>query len=204
VASKSWTTKVRETPVDNLKKLRADLPKAGGQRLVTSLAGKGKALIQARTARGVGAGNKPFAPYRDYVYRAPIEKRPPGYPRPTGGRDGHIKTGKALKNVVYMDGYAGYKVAIGMGRTPQLSVSGRMLGAISITTQSAEVAFLFFAGREEAAKAHGHEMGTAPKVKRPFFDLSGYDIRAQMEADALKYIREIAKAAKVEFNRRGK
>ena len=200
--AQSWTTKVRESPVDELKRLREQLPANGGRKLVAILAGKGKALIQTRTVAGLGAGNKPFKPYSKKRYYAPIENRPPGYEKPSGGRDTHLLTGKPLKSMAYDGGYGEYKAAYGLGSKPTLSVSGKMLGAISIAEVSAKVAVLYFAGREEAAKAHGHQYGTTVP-QREFFDLAGFKNRREMEAELLVQVREMARRAKLEIERRG-
>ncbi len=200
--AKSWTTKVMESPVDELMKFRKQLPGGGDRKLVVILAGKGKALIQARTAEGLGTGNRPFAGYSTKRYYAPIAKRTPGYPKPSGGRDAHIRTGKPLKTMVFDSGYAGYKSGIGRGSAPQLSVSGKMLGAISIAEVHARTAILYFAGREEAAKAHGHHFGTTVP-KREFFDLSDYKNQEEMEDELVRQVRRMAKKAKLELQRRG-
>ena len=61
---------------------------------------------------------------------------------------------------------------------------------------SPRAALLFFAGREEAAKAHGHQFGTVVP-KRPFFGLAGVGDRQQLEAEALKWLREVGKKARL-------
>jgi hypothetical protein len=199
--AQSWTTKIRESPVDELAKFRKQLPASGGRKLVVILAGKGKALIQARTVQGIGAGNRPFTPYSKKTYYAPVERRPPGYKKPTGGRTEHAVTGKPLKTVAYDGGYGQYKAAYGLGSRPTLSVSNKMLAAISIAEVSAKTAILYFHGREEAAKAHGHHFGTTVP-KREFFDLSDFKNRKELQTELVKQVRQMAKKARLELDRR--
>lgn len=169
--------------------------------MIVALAGKARSWVIARTSKGEGPGGKPFSSYKTGIYYAPIAKRPPGYPKPSGGRRKHLRTGKPLKSVAYAEGYAGYKAAIGRGKKPQLSVSGKMLGAIQIATISTQEAHLFFASREEAAKAHGHEFGTTVP-KRVFFDLSDVESEGQLNRVLAKELRNMARKAKLELEGR--
>ena len=181
---------------DELERLRFGMPGGGNPKAVTEIAGSARSLIITRTQRGLGADNKPFTPYSKKPYYAPIDRRPPGYPKPTGGRSKSLRTGKAMKSVFYSDGYGGYKSGIGRGTKVTLTVSGQMLGAIQIATVSAEDAHLFFAGREQAAKAHGHEEGTVVP-KRPFFDVSDVASEAQLARELLRHLKEVARQAKL-------
>ena len=199
--AQSWTTKVRESPVDELAKFRKQLPASGSRRLVFILARKGKALIQTRTTLGLDSSGKPFTAYSTKKYYAPKERRPPGYPKPSGGRDTREGSGKDMKTMVFDTGYAGYKSGIGRGSKPQLNVSGKMLGAISIAEVSPKVAVLYFAGREEAAKAHGHHFGTVVP-KRPFFDLDSFKNRKEMNDELLRLVVIMAQKAKLEVTGR--
>lgn len=202
IVAKNWTAKVLSSPVKNLAKFQSDLPKQGGRKLVAILAGKARTVIIGRTTQGLDVGNKPFTPYSREVYRAPISRRPPGYPKPTGGRSENILTGKPIDSMVYDSGYGQYKAGIGRGSKVQLNVSGKMLGAIQIALTGATTAVLFFAGREEAAKAHGHQYGTAPRVKREFFGIDGLDSRKKLDDAAREYLLDAAKRARIEIARR--
>ena len=109
MAKKSFQTRILESPKDNLDKLRKQMPLAGGQRLIAQLAGAAKGLITQRTSAGISSSGSTFAPYKTGgTYYAPVERRPPGYPKPTGGRTTHEKTGAPLKSVAYDTGYGGY------------------------------------------------------------------------------------------------
>ena len=200
--AKSWTTRVRETPTKNLARFRADLPKGGGRKLVTILAGKARTVIIGRTARGLDVGNKPFTPYSSKEYAAPISRRPPGYPQPAGGRSENILTGEPLDSMIFEKGYGQYKAGIGRGSRPQLNISGKMLGAIQIATVSPTTAVLFFSSREEAAKAHGHQYGTAPRVKREFFGVEGLTSRKKLNDAAREEVLDMARRARLEIARR--
>lgn len=196
-----FRTRILKSPVDSLHRFRAQLPAGGDPRPVFNLAGAARSHIIARTSRGEGPGGRPFPSYKPGIYYAPIAKRPVGYPKPSGGRRKTLKTGRAMKTVAYAEGYAGYKAGIGRGKTPQLSVSGKMLGAIQIAQISATEAHLFFAGREEAAKAHGHEFGTTVP-KRVFFDLSDIESETELRRLLVKNIRDMARRAKLELEGR--
>lgn len=193
MASTAFRTRVLSSSRLELKKFRSRFPASGDPRLVVELAGEGKALITQRTAAGIGSGNKPFAAYKPGPYRASVGRRPAGYPTPSGG-----SPSKSGKTVLY-GSYGEYKSAIGRGAKPQLSISGGMLGAISIATVSSREAHLFFSSREEAAKAHGHETGTTT-TKRPFFDLSDFDSQDAMRTEMLKYMTRAAKASKLRLH----
>jgi hypothetical protein len=193
-------TKIISSATDNLAKLRMSMPASGDPTVVVNLAGLGRTVIIARTQKGLGAGNKPFSDYKPGTYYAPVDKRPPGYPQPSGGRTKHLRTGKPLKSVAY-GSYGDYKRGIGRSGRPDLTISGKMLGAIQIATVSAREAHLFFAGREEAAKAHGHEFGTTTTA-RPFFDLSDYASESQLRLAAFNELRDLARRAKLELKGR--
>jgi len=203
MAKNSVQMKILSSPTDNLKKLRQQMPGSGDQRAVVRLAGEAKALIAARTVRGISSSGAPFSPYKTgKTYYAPVARRPPGYPMPTGGRTTHLTTGKPLKTVAYGGGYGQYKQGIGRGAKVQLNVSGQMLGAIAIASSSPTLAILFFTSREEAAKAHGHEFGTTVP-RRPFFGIDDIQSVEALRKELAGYMRQIARAAKLELDRRG-
>lgn len=192
MASNSMRTRIVSSSQDNLAKLRLQLPASGDPHMAVNLGGLGKTLITQRTSAGIGAGGKPFTPYKAGPYTAPVDKRPPGYPKPSGGEPS--KSGKTVK----YGSYADYKAAIGRGATPQLSVSGQMLAAIQVGTLGPNHAFLFFSSREEAAKAHGHEFGTTT-TQRSFFDLSDFASDVAMREEALRYMKAAAKKARLQI-----
>lgn len=202
MATKSVQTKILEDPADALKKFRLQMPASGDPRVVVNLAGVGRTVIQTRTLKGIGSGGKAFAPYSTKPYYAPIDRRPPGYKKPTGGRTTSLRTGKPMKSAYFEGGYGQYHAAQGFGSKVTLSNSNKMLASIQIAASSPVVATLFFAGREEAAKAHGHEFGTTT-TKRPFFDLSDFVSIKALESEFLDSVRDMAKRAKIEFERRG-
>jgi len=153
--------------------------------IMGSLASKGKTVIVNRTLSGENAYGGQFMSYKTEPYYAPIENRPPGYPSPPGGTQ--TKSGKSAKYASYAD----YKESLGLGATPQLSVSGEMLGDIDFIVQSETRAVLFFTSRLSAAKAHAHHTGDYP-----FFDLGlPADEQALNETlrDQAKKVRERAR-----------
>ena len=196
MAGKTIQTRILSSPVDSLKKFRLGLPASGDPRIVVNLAGLGKSLITTRTQKGEGAGGRSFAPYSKKTYYAPIDRRPPGYPSPSGGEP--TKSGKSVK---YAGGYAEYHGAQGFGSKVTLTVSGSMLGAIQIAVGGPTVAYLFFASREQAAKAHGHQFGTVVP-KREFFDLSDFESEQELKAETVKELRSLARRAKLELQGR--
>ena len=150
---------------------------------ILAVANAARAVIVNRTLiEKLNVNRVPFNPYSTKVYYAPVEKRPAGYPKPTGGRTvskshySHRKTaygssstlhgGRKLKTVAYDGGYGEYKAALGFGSTPQLSVSNRMLSDIQAQIVNAKRAILFFGSRLSAAKAYRHHTG-----KFPFFGI---------------------------------
>jgi hypothetical protein len=150
---------------------------------VLAVANAARMVIVNRTLHEkLDVNRQPFTPYGTKRYYAPIEKRPPGYPIPSGGRtvaESHymhkttaygssstLRGGRKLKTMAFDDGYGEYKAGIGRGSTPQLSVSNRMLSDIQARVLTLKSAVLFFGNRLSAAKAHGHHFG-----KRPFFGL---------------------------------
>ena len=196
MAKQSIQTRILESPVDSLAKLRRGMPASGDPRMVVNVAGVAKSLITTRTQRGEGAGGKPFTAYSKKTYYAPVERRTPGYPSPTGGAP--TKSGKSVK---YAGGYAEYKQGLGFGSKVTLTVSGQMLGAIAISVGGPTVAFLFFTSSEQAAKAHGHQFGTvAPK--REFFDIDDFESITALKAQAFKDLRALARKAKLELQGR--
>lgn len=190
-ASTSMRTRIVSSSKDNLTKLRLQMPASGDPRMAVNLAGTGKALIQQRTSAGKGPGGKPFTPYSKKPIHMPVDNREPGYKKPAGGRPS-----KSGKTVYYAGGYAEYKGAGGFGSAPQLSVSNQMLGAIQIGTLGPNHAYLFFSNRKAAAKAHGHEFGTVVP-QRSFFDLSDFQSDVVMKAEALTYLKEAARKARL-------
>jgi hypothetical protein len=150
---------------------------------IVAVANAAKMVIINRTLHEkLSLDRQPFRPYSTDVYYAPVDKRPPGYPKPSGGRtqrESHythkttsygslstLRGGKKLKTVAYDGGYGEYKAALGLGSAPQLSVSNRMLSDIQVRFTTARSALLFFGNRLSAAKAHGLHFG-----KFPFFGL---------------------------------
>lgn len=128
------------------------------------VAGVAKALIVQRTLLGQDVTGAPFIPYSTEPFYAPINKRPAGYKIPQGGR----KT-RGGKSVFYPGGWRQYKAAQGHGGTPNLSVSGEMLGDIQ-TRARPGVGTLYLGGTLSAAKAHGHHFGTVVPERR-WFDI---------------------------------
>ena len=189
-------TRIITSPVDSLAKLRRGMPASGDPRLIIELAGVGRTVIITRTQKGEGPGGTPFAKYSTRTYYAPIDRRHPGYPKPSGGTA--TRGGKTVK---YAGGYAEYKRGIGRGARPDLTVSGSMLGAIQIANAGPTVAFLFFASALEAAKAHGHQFGTTVP-KRPFFDLSDFPSAQSLEAEAFRFLKALSRKAKLELQGR--
>lgn len=134
---------------------------------VLAVANAARMVIINRTLHEkLDLNRQPFAAYGTKRYYAPVDKRPPGYPAPSGGRTTALKGGRKLKTVAYDEGYGDYKAGLGLGSAPQLSVSNRMLSDIQARVASAKSAVLFFGSRLSAAKAHGHHTG-----KRPFFGI---------------------------------
>lgn len=129
-----------------------------------------KSIITNRTLLGTSPSGATFPAYSQKEYRAPIDNRPPGYPKPKGGRKKSLKGKRDLKAMVFKS-YAAYKAGIGRGSKPQLSVSNKMLMDIQVAA-SGRTATLFWADRLSAAKAHGHHHGG-----RPFFDINERDPR---------------------------
>ena len=153
-------TKDEITPA--LKKLIGSMD---GKRNIQLVANSVKAVITNRTLLGQSLSGGSFKPYSTKTYYAPIERRSPGTPAPTGGRNTHKKTGKKLKSMIYHS-YATYKAAMGFGATPQLSLTNKMLMAMQVSVISARKAIIFFAGALQNAKAHGLHHG-----KFPFFGI---------------------------------
>jgi hypothetical protein len=194
----SVQTKILKSPTNKLKRFARGLPGGGDRRPIAELAGKGRALIIARTQAGKDADGAAFQEYSRKTYYAPIKdgQRPAGYPKPSGGRTEHARTGKPLETVAYDGGYGEYKRGIGRSGKVDLTVSGQMLNAIAFRVQSAKVAELYFSSREEAAKAHGHHFGTVVPG-RSFFDLSGFKTEADMTRHLATYMRRLAREAKL-------
>jgi len=183
-------TRIVRSARPSLGRFGRGLPKGGNRlKIAAQLAGLGKAIITNRTLQGLDANDAPFTPYSDKPYWAPTEKRPPGYPSPSGGEP-------TPKGRSYSAGYGQYKAGIGRPSSPQLSVSNEMLGNIAIATQGSAMAILFFPDREQAAKAHGHEFGTVVP-KRSFFDLSNVATVAKMKLRTVQLMREAAKKSGV-------
>jgi len=198
-ASKALRTRVVASPKSELDALLRQMPAKGSRSLVTRVGGAAVSVIRQRTLAGVDMNGKPFAPYSRKPIYVSIEQRPAGYPKPRGGRAGNKRDRKAKSRTrFYSDGYGQYKAGIGRGSKPQLSVSNRMLGAISISTPSSTTAALFFSSREEAAKAHGHQFGTTT-TKREFFGLESLADENALKAEALRWIRDAGRRSKLEI-----
>jgi len=73
---------------------------------------------------------------------------------------------KGTKFPDYSAGYKRWKTGQGYPATPNLSLTGEMMGDIQINIISPTFAVLFFGSRLSAAKAHKHHTG-----KFPFFDV---------------------------------
>lgn len=147
-----------------LKTLTAAL---SNKKRVLAVCNQAKRVIINRTSiEKLSANRQAFPAYSTKRYYAPVEKRPAGYPAPSGGRTKRVDTGRKLKTVAYDDGYGQYKAAMGFGSAPQLSVSNRMLSDIQVNIQTAWRGVLFFGSRLSAAKASGLHKG-----KFPFFNL---------------------------------
>ena len=125
-----------------------------------------KAIIVSRTQSGESLEGGAFPGYSTERYYAPVKKRPPGYPAPSGGRRTALRGGRKLRSVVYDGGYCQYKAAMGFGSEPQLSVSHSMLSDIQVTVVGPTRVMLFFGDRLSANKAHQLHHG-----KYPFFGL---------------------------------
>lgn len=148
-----------------------------GPRNILLVANSAKALMVNRTLSGESLSGSSFASYSDREYYAPIDNRQPGYPTPKGGR-------KTKKGMVFNQGYSQYKTGIGRPATPQLSVSGRMLGDIQVNVLNKNRAIIFFGSQLSAKKAHGHHYG-----KYPFFGIQAEeqtDVMKALEARLLK------------------
>lgn len=185
------TTRIVESAEDNLIKLRASLPGGGNPTMIAEVLGTARTVIIQRTSEGLDEDENPFTAYSSKPYYAPVDNRPPGYPKPSGGTPS--TSGKTIR---YGSGYGEYKSAGGFGSKPQLGVSGKMLGAIVWTVQGPTYGFLFFSSAEEAAKAHGHQFGTTTTERR-FFGVDSFDSQAQLRAAAFKYLRQAAKRARI-------
>jgi hypothetical protein len=75
-----------------------------------------------------------------------------------------------------------------------------MLGSITPKAERAGVAILYFAKREEAAKAHGHEFGTTVP-KRPFFDVSDFTSEAALRRAALALLKKASEGAGIPWDK---
>ena len=126
-----------------------------------------KAVIVMRTGRGESLEGGQFPAYSTEPYYASIERRPPGYPAPAGGRNTARRVGRKLKVHIYEGGYGEYKSAMGFGDKPQLSVSQSMLTDIQVMPMGRATVMLFFGDRLSAIKAYGLHYG-----KFPFFGLT--------------------------------
>lgn len=68
--------------------------------------------------------------------------------------------------------------AAGKSRTPNMTLSGDMLGTIELDTEGGNTVVLGWDDNEEAAKAHGHIVGANHLPKRDFFGLTASDIQS--------------------------
>jgi hypothetical protein len=201
VAKDSFRSRIIETSQDELRKLRSMMPASGDRRMIVEIAGAARALIKQRTLSGVGVDGAPFAAYGTKPYRASIDKRAPGVPAPRGGRAGRDPAIKGRKRArsktrYYAGGYGEYKAALGRGSRPQLSLSGRMLGAMAVAVTGPRSAVIFFSSRLEAAKAHAHQYGTTVP-KREFFGIEDVGSEMELNRKTIKIMRETAKRAKL-------
>ena len=130
-----------------------------GQDGILLIANTAKANIASRTLAGESLGGSTFTPYSQRPFYASVDNRTPGSPSPKGGR-------KTKRGMVFEQGYGQYKTGIGRPATPQLSVTGRMLGDIQVKVINPKRAVLFFGSKLSAFKAHGLHYG-----KFPFFGL---------------------------------
>ena len=159
------SVRITKDTTGKLKTLAASMPPSLAGMM--ELGGTASALIIQRTALGLDVNNQKFQDYRSGTYYAPVQKRPPGYPTPSGGRSVAKKGGRTLKSQVFDAGYGEYKIGIGHPAHVDLSVSHQMLGDIQVKAPNDHTAVLFFSDRLSAAKAHGHHFG-----KYPFFGLN--------------------------------
>ena len=144
-----------------------------------------KGVIVARTGRGESLEGGSFPAYSTEPFYASIERRPPGYPAPSGGRTTAKRGGRKLKSVYYEGGWAQYKAAMGFGETPQLSVSHSMFTDIQVLTAGTHKVMLFWGDRLSANKAHGLHHG-----KFPFFGLQESE-RADLLGTFLSELRKL-------------
>jgi hypothetical protein len=136
------------------------------KRNIQLVANTAKAIIVNRTLMGQSLNGGGFKPYSKKIYYAPIDRRVPGTPAPTGGRNTRVKSGKKMKSMVFEGGYGQYKSALGRGGVPQLSLTNKMLSSMQVYVMSVRKAVIFFSGALSNAKAHGLHHG-----KFPFFGL---------------------------------
>jgi len=181
-------TTMTDTATSLLDAVKAGLPST---KVMGALASKGKMLIAQRTLAGKSETGSAFEAYRTAPYYAPVEKRPPGYPTPSGGEI--TKSGKSAK----YPSYAAYKTAQGFGAKVQLSVSNQMLSDIDWVVQSPTRAVLFFASRLSAAKAHGQHTGYYP-----FFGFGDAASVEQMSRELAGLFQDIRAKAQAEMKRR--
>lgn len=186
----SVSMKITQRGAPLLAQFRSKLPGVD-RRAIFELTSLGVTIIQERTRKGLDQAGRPFTGYSKKPYRAPVANRPAGYPSPSGGTPS-----KSGKTVLYEGGYGEYKGAGGFGTTPNLSVSGRMLGAIKPRAVTATLGEIFYTSREEAAKGHGHQFGTTT-TKREHFGLDAFQDEQQMRCRAVRLIRLAAARARL-------
>jgi hypothetical protein len=155
--------RVKDTVSHKLKKLEQQ---SRSTRTMTEVASTVKSLIVQRTLAGRDIYGRPFTAYSTKPAYISIENRPPGYPKPKGGR-----TSRTGKSMYFEGGYAEYKAGLGRGIRPQLSVSESMLHDIRSRVLSHDRAILFYQGRLSAAKAATHHLGHGDVPARPHFDI---------------------------------
>lgn len=136
--------------------------KLGSSEPMQGILNAARSVIKMRTLAGESLTGGVFPAYSMRRYYAPVAKRPPGYPAPSGGRKNALRGGRRLKSVAYDTGYGQYKAGIGRGSHPQLSVSNSMLDSMQGAVESPSRGVIFYANAHAAAKAHGHHMGKYP------------------------------------------
>lgn len=153
------------------------------------------ALMQERTAAGKDIQGRDFADYSTRPFYAPVTNRPPGYPTPAGGR--LTESGKSMH---FPGGWKEYKGGIGRGTTPQLSVSGQMLGAMQVSSTD-KGAVISFATAEAGEKAHGHQMGAGHLPRREHFGIKDNQTLGKIEDELADLI--VARATRAGLPIRG-
>lgn len=173
---------------DISKKLAKLEQRTRSRRTMSAVASTVRALIVQRTLSGRDIHGRPFTPYSTTPIYVSVDNRPPGYPKPSGGRKS--RTGRS---VYYEGGYAQYKTSIGRGVRPQLSISQETLGDIKHRVTAPDRAILRFQTKESENKAAGHHFGSGNLPQREFFDIGEQKSEiAKIEGELVNLYRQYA------------